>query len=766
MRKLLCMVLTLVLLLGTVPAFAASVEFVDLNGHWARNYVLPLAQDGVISGKAPGVFDPEANITRAEFVTLVSKLTNLHPDEKAPYADVVEGAWFAPTISAAKAYGVIDENLVVGGNFSPDAPITREEMTSVIVRLAEEIRGALLNKKEGFTDASTFAGWTAEYIAKAAGEGIVTGNPDGSFNAKGNATRAEAAVMLKRFRDLLQKAPRKLEAGEFHPVYDAVIYEVDLQKMIDDAYVAGQKSLTLDKGAYRIKVNSTGGHLTLQDMKDFTLDGNGSTLLCQTPSGSGLSLVNCENVTVKNLNVDFEKLTMMQLRVTAVNKEDKYIEVVVPNGYRDYFEDKSGFASDAYMQPYRADGSINTTIDSVQVMKMNGFESLGNRKYRINSAKYTQMDIKVGDYFAGGHKQATKAGSGFTDCKECAFINVHIWGGAVGVYMTDGYGGHLLDGFAVEPGPRPLGAIEDRCMSTIADAAHIQRLTVGPTIQNSHFAGSGDDGFNCYGATSRIDARKNDKEFVLARSTNFRPEVGDTLNIYTVAGDFLGAGKITTSELLEGYTSKEGLKVDMGAAEFRAADYYRIVLDTEIKNVSAGAWVANASKNCSGFVIRNNLYENLRPRGILIKGSDGLIEGNTIRNCAAAGIVLMPEFDWLEMDYVRNVTVRNNVVDNCASGYGNYGAIHVEGYNDGWHNENLVFEGNVISNSHGEDFKLTHITGVTLKNNTIKEAHPDARQGLPSIYLDKVDGAILSGNKWEGTRTEVRATEATKNIQK
>ncbi|MBO4954404.1 MAG: hypothetical protein J6D04_04605, partial [Clostridia bacterium] len=67
---------------------------------------------------------------------------------------------------------------------------------------------------------------------------------------------------------------------------------------------------------------------------------------------------------------------------------------------------------------------------------------------------------------------------------------------------------------------------------------------------------------------------------------------------------------------------------------------------------------------------------------------------------------------------------------------------------------------------HGEDFKLTHITGVTLKNNTIKEAHPDARQGLPSIYLDKVDGAILSGNKWEGSRTEVRATEATKNIQK
>ncbi|MBO4954199.1 MAG: S-layer homology domain-containing protein, partial [Clostridia bacterium] len=157
MKKILCVLLLLSMLFGMVPAFSAEVTFTDLNGHWARNYVLPLAKDGIISGKAPNIFDPDAQITRAEFVTLVAKLTNLHPDEKAPFADVADGAWFAPTISAAKAYGALDENLSADGNFYPDQPITREEMTSVIVRLAEEIRGALLNKKDGFTDASSFA---------------------------------------------------------------------------------------------------------------------------------------------------------------------------------------------------------------------------------------------------------------------------------------------------------------------------------------------------------------------------------------------------------------------------------------------------------------------------------------------------------------------------------------------------------------------------------------------------------------------------------
>ena len=56
MKKLLCLILTLLMVVSMVPVFGANVEFTDLNGHWARNYVLPLAQDGIISGKAPGVF--------------------------------------------------------------------------------------------------------------------------------------------------------------------------------------------------------------------------------------------------------------------------------------------------------------------------------------------------------------------------------------------------------------------------------------------------------------------------------------------------------------------------------------------------------------------------------------------------------------------------------------------------------------------------------------------------------------------------------------
>ncbi|MBO4953847.1 MAG: S-layer homology domain-containing protein, partial [Clostridia bacterium] len=54
-----------------------------------------------------------------------------------------------------------------------------------------------------FTDRATFSDWAVAPIAKAVNLGLVAGNPDGSFNAKGNATRAEAAVIMFRLLKLL-----------------------------------------------------------------------------------------------------------------------------------------------------------------------------------------------------------------------------------------------------------------------------------------------------------------------------------------------------------------------------------------------------------------------------------------------------------------------------------------------------------------------------------------------------------------------------------
>lgn len=181
-----------------------NVGFLDIDHHWGKDYIVSLAEQGIIKGKTETAFEPDANITRAEFLTLAMTLAGIETTRYSSFADVALNAWFAATIGTANKMGLIDPNMVENDHFYPDQNITREEMTSIIVKLYESQKGTAPAGDVGqFRDSAAFSDWTKESIGKAAGLGVVTGNPDGSFNAKGNATRAEAAVIFSRLQKLL-----------------------------------------------------------------------------------------------------------------------------------------------------------------------------------------------------------------------------------------------------------------------------------------------------------------------------------------------------------------------------------------------------------------------------------------------------------------------------------------------------------------------------------------------------------------------------------
>ncbi|MBQ1935331.1 MAG: S-layer homology domain-containing protein, partial [Clostridia bacterium] len=180
MKKLLCVLLCLTLLLTCLPMVGMAetkvlVNFIDLNNHWAKSYVVPLAEEGIIKGKSANKFDPDGQITRAEFLTLALKIANL-PAELAyeSWADVHEGQWFAKAAHTAKKADIVAPEMTADGNLNPDAPILREEMTAVIMRLIDVMRGTTVDPAHSFTDSATFASWANDDIGKAAKLGIVT----------------------------------------------------------------------------------------------------------------------------------------------------------------------------------------------------------------------------------------------------------------------------------------------------------------------------------------------------------------------------------------------------------------------------------------------------------------------------------------------------------------------------------------------------------------------------------------------------------------
>ncbi len=188
-----------------------SITFTDLDqAPWARDYIYRLAGEGIVSGKGNGLFDPMATLTRAEYVTMLVKTFGIPQEEGqlSTYSDVSPSHWSSGILAAAQQAGILPQpqsqgstpsGLTGPGSFSPDQPITREDMAlfayNGLVYAGLSTQG---EKDTSFTDqhlVSDPARLTA--VNALASLGILNGYPeDQSFRPQGNATRAEASTMI------------------------------------------------------------------------------------------------------------------------------------------------------------------------------------------------------------------------------------------------------------------------------------------------------------------------------------------------------------------------------------------------------------------------------------------------------------------------------------------------------------------------------------------------------------------------------------------
>ena len=83
-----------------------DVSFSDLPGdHWAYGYIASAYNSGWVKGYPDGAFMPDSNITRAEAVALLNRVVGLdvRPSaEASPFSDVFGDEWFFDDIMAAK----------------------------------------------------------------------------------------------------------------------------------------------------------------------------------------------------------------------------------------------------------------------------------------------------------------------------------------------------------------------------------------------------------------------------------------------------------------------------------------------------------------------------------------------------------------------------------------------------------------------------------------------------------------------------------------
>lgn len=169
-----------------------NVSLSDIKGHWAEEQIKELVALGAITGYKDGSFKPKANITRAEFATVLVKALGLEAKPGRIFKDTANH-WAKEYIVTADAYGIV--NGYDGENFGANEFITREQMAVMIVRAAKL---AQATNSKAFADADKISTWAKDSVAIAASQEVITGYQDNTFKPKGTATRAEAVMVISK----------------------------------------------------------------------------------------------------------------------------------------------------------------------------------------------------------------------------------------------------------------------------------------------------------------------------------------------------------------------------------------------------------------------------------------------------------------------------------------------------------------------------------------------------------------------------------------
>ncbi|WP_028547271.1 S-layer homology domain-containing protein, partial [Paenibacillus sp. UNC451MF] len=184
----------------------SSKSFNDMKEHWAQKEVELLASKWLIQGSSLTTFEPNRSITRAEFASILVRALGL--DEQlsgAAFSDVKADAWYAGSVGAAVSAGLVQGYET--GQFQPEATITREQMAVMIERAAKFAGMSTTdstNLSQAYSDAASISGWAEKSVSWAVKAGIMQGTGERSFAPGELATRAQAAVMLKRMLQQLK----------------------------------------------------------------------------------------------------------------------------------------------------------------------------------------------------------------------------------------------------------------------------------------------------------------------------------------------------------------------------------------------------------------------------------------------------------------------------------------------------------------------------------------------------------------------------------
>ncbi len=194
MKRVLSLVLMFAIIISLVPTISlASGQFSDVSNHWARADIEELAAKGIINGMGDGTFQPEGQVTRAQFMKLVVAIF-AKPTKTVDgiLKDVPASVWSNAYVVEGLTRCIFSLTEIDNNYFKPESPMDRDEVALWITRAV----GLSCDGDVSFADNTSIKNKNA--VATAVSEGLLKGYENNTYRPKNALTRAESAVIIKR----------------------------------------------------------------------------------------------------------------------------------------------------------------------------------------------------------------------------------------------------------------------------------------------------------------------------------------------------------------------------------------------------------------------------------------------------------------------------------------------------------------------------------------------------------------------------------------
>ncbi len=217
-KRIISIVMVFVLAVSVgIPALAAG--YTDLNGHWAKEYMLDLAEKGYMTGN-DNAMRPDAKITASETLVLLSRFyrpseaenTLIQSDYQTIVTENVSStySWAFKELAVCLAAGIVTEAELKSMDLGIE--MKKEQLSFYLIRALQLTTEAetLSNAALTFKDAAQISAGCRGAVAKLVELKIVGGDDLGQFLPQSSVTRAIAATMVSRALEYLENNNKTL----------------------------------------------------------------------------------------------------------------------------------------------------------------------------------------------------------------------------------------------------------------------------------------------------------------------------------------------------------------------------------------------------------------------------------------------------------------------------------------------------------------------------------------------------------------------------